>query len=107
MKDLPAKVVPDKQSASESSEIVDNADNENMTGMPGLPMLSEPRLPRDGIDLKQHLTEIEVSLIEQALDDCNGVVAHAAKKLQIRRTTLVEKMRKYKIQRPTEEAASG
>jgi len=107
VKDLPAKVVPDKQSASESSEIVDNADNENMTGMPGLPMLSEPRLPRDGIDLKQHLTEIEVSLIEQALDDCNGVVAHAAKKLQIRRTTLVEKMRKYKIQRPTEEAASG
>ena len=107
VKDLPAKIVPDKQSASEPSVVVDIADNENMTGMPGLPMLSEPRLPRDGIDLKQHLTDIEVSLIEQALDDCNGVVAHAAKKLQIRRTTLVEKMRKYQIQRPTEEAASN
>ena len=70
--------------------------------MPSLPMLSEPRLPRDGIDLKQHLTDIEVSLIQQALDDTNGVVAHAAKKLQIRRTTLVEKMRKYRIQRPEE-----
>ena len=47
-----------------------------------------------------------MSLIEQALDDCNGVVAHAAKKLQIRRTTLVEKMRKYRIQRPLEAASS-
>ena len=73
---------------------------EQMAGVPSLPMLSKPRLPRDGINLKQHLTDIEVSLIQQALDDCNGVVAHAAKKLQIRRTTLVEKMRKYRIQRP-------
>ena len=107
VKDLPAKIVPNKQSVPEQPTVVDAQDNEKMAGMPSLPMLSEPRLPRDGIDLKQHLTDIEVSLIEQALDDCNGVVAHAAKKLQIRRTTLVEKMRKYQIQRPTEEAASG
>ena len=107
VKDLPAKIVPDKQSVPDHAMVVDPQDTENMAGMPSLPMLSEPRLPRDGIDLKQHLTDIEVSLIEQALDDCNGVVAHAAKKLQIRRTTLVEKMRKYQIQRPTEEAASS
>jgi len=30
------------------------------------------------------------------------VVAHAANKLKMRRTTLVEKMRKYGIQRDTE-----
>ena len=107
VKDLPAKIVPNRQDSADNSgqTVNDPDDNENMSGMPSLPMLSEPRLPRDGIDLKQHLTDIEVSLIQQALDDCNGVVAHAAKKLQIRRTTLVEKMRKYRIQRP-EEAAS-
>ncbi len=102
VKDLPSKVVPDQHSSEEPAAVADAEDNEKMSGMPSLPMLSEPRLPRDGIDLKQHLTEIEVSLIQQALDDCNGVVAHAAKKLQIRRTTLVEKMRKYRIQRPEE-----
>jgi sigma-54 specific flagellar transcriptional regulator A len=31
------------------------------------------------------------------------VVAHAAKKLKMRRTTLVEKMRKYGIQRELDE----
>ncbi len=106
VKDLPAKVVPNQGTGEESESEPVSAETEGMAGMPGLPMLSEPRLPRDGIDLKQHLTDIEVSLIQQALDDCNGVVAHAAKKLQIRRTTLVEKMRKYRIQRPEEAAAS-
>jgi len=43
---------------------------------------------------------LEYSLIKQALDDTEGVVAHAAKRLQMRRTTLVEKMRKYGLQRP-------
>ena len=70
--------------------------------MPARVLNDSPRLPRDGIDLKQHLTDIEVALIEQALDECSGVVAHAANRLNIRRTTLVEKMRKYGIQRPEE-----
>ncbi len=56
-------------------------------------------LPEQGIDLKEHLNGLELSLIQQALDDSKGVVAHAAKKLNMRRTTLVEKMRKHHIQR--------
>ncbi len=55
------------------------------------------RLPRDGINLKEHLSNLEVSLIRQALTEANGVVAHAAKLLNMRRTTLVEKLRKYGI----------
>ena len=31
----------------------------------------------------------------QSLHDANGVVAHAAEKLQVRRTTLAEKMKRY------------
>lgn len=54
-------------------------------------------LPVNGIDLKEYLTDLEKSLIQQALDDAEGVVARAAEKLHIRRTTLVEKMRKYQI----------
>ena len=46
-----------------------------------------------------HLTVIERQLIRQALDDCDWVVAHAAKKLAMGRTTLVEKMRKFDLNR--------
>ena len=56
-------------------------------------------LPEDGIDMKQHLTTIEISLIEQALNETHNVVARAATLLNMRRTTLVEKMRKYQIVR--------
>lgn len=56
-------------------------------------------LPEQGMDLKEHLNNLEYSLIQQALNDSDGVVAHAAKKLSMRRTTLVEKMRKHEINR--------
>ncbi|WP_426662773.1 sigma-54 interaction domain-containing protein [Rhodanobacter aciditrophus] len=55
-------------------------------------------LPEDGIDLKDHLADIEVGLIRQALDATGGVVAHAARLLHMQRTTLVEKLRKYGLQ---------
>jgi len=57
------------------------------------------QLPEQGIDLKEYLNVLEVDLIRQALNECNGVVAHAAKRLNMRRTTLVEKLRKYDFQR--------
>ncbi len=55
------------------------------------------QLPEQGMDLKGYLTDMEVNLIQQALSECNGVVAHAAKLLNMRRTTLVEKLRKYEL----------
>ena len=57
------------------------------------------QLPEQGIDLKEYLTVMEGDLIRQALTECNGVVAHAAKRLNMRRTTLVEKLRKYDLER--------
>ena len=102
--DLPSKVVPhvpyDAEEA-DNGELMESMPT-LLSGMPAKELNNTPRLPRDGINLKQHLTEIEISLIEQSLDECAGVVAHAANRLQIRRTTLVEKMRKYGIQRPEE-----
>ena len=54
----------------------------------------------DGIDLKEHLVKTELALISQALDESDWVVAHAASYLNMRRTTLVEKMKKYGLTRP-------
>lgn len=61
------------------------------------------RLPDDGLDLRNHMANIELKLINEALERTQGVVAHAAQLLGLRRTTLVEKLRKYGIERdPTE-----
>jgi len=57
------------------------------------------QLPLDGINMKQYLSDIEVSMIQQALLENGNVVARAASMLKMRRTTLVEKMRKYEIER--------
>ena len=58
-------------------------------------------LPADGeLDLKEHLAQLESSLLLQALEQSDWVVAKAAKRLNLQRTTLVEKMRKYAIERP-------
>ena len=68
----------------------------HLAGSDGPPL---PRLPREGMDLKQHLAEVEVHLIRQALEASDGVVSQAAKLLQLGRTTLVEKLRKYGLMR--------
>ena len=71
------------------------------------PSRSEPLLPPAGVDLKDHIEHIESSLIKQALAQSGGVVAHAAKLLNTRRTTLVEKLRKYGLQREDVETSSA
>lgn len=52
-------------------------------------------LPDEGIDLKGHLHEVERKLIRSALEDADGVVQKAARALGMRRTTLVEKIRRH------------
>jgi sigma-54 dependent transcriptional regulator, flagellar regulatory protein len=58
---------------------------------------SDATLPRGGIDLKDHMSAIEIGLIRKALEEADGTVAGAARLLRIRRTTLVEKLRKYRL----------
>lgn len=85
---------PGSDSATQQAVQVDGQDNDVAAD-------DDELLPMKGIDLKEYLANLEKSLIAQALDDSQGVVARAATRLQIRRTTLVEKMRKYQLQRPT------
>ncbi|RTZ15435.1 sigma-54-dependent Fis family transcriptional regulator [Vibrio aquaticus] len=56
-------------------------------------------LPPEGVNLKEMLADLEVNMINQALEAQGGVVARAADMLGMRRTTLVEKMRKYNLNR--------
>jgi sigma-54 specific flagellar transcriptional regulator A len=88
--------LPQKYRHVEETDEVLNTDDLTMQNAPGMASLDSPALlPVNGIDLKDYLANLERSLIQQALDEASGVVARAAEKLRIRRTTLVEKVRKY------------
>ncbi|MFK8043160.1 sigma-54 interaction domain-containing protein [Congregibacter sp.] len=123
---LPGKFVADR-GASETTEVADiflRGDQAAATGgamgsaseAPVAPAESTGRLDsrtitpdeapavlaEEGMDLKTHLADLERSLMVQALEQNDWVVARAAKMLNLQRTTLVEKMRKYEIIRPDE-----
>ncbi len=61
-----------------------------------------PTFIDEPIYVKEHMAEVERALIISALDQTDWVNAHAAKLLSLQRTTLVEKMRKYDIQRESQ-----
>jgi len=86
--------LPEESSVTASAPVSSSAFDAN-----ALPAATAPTLPPDGVDLRDHIANIEINLIKQALVQANGVVAHAAKLLNTRRTTLVEKLRKYGLQR--------
>jgi sigma-54 specific flagellar transcriptional regulator A len=93
-------MVPDEISITTKTVNIDSVElsekmevNNNVENLPAV----LTQLPEQGIDLKEYLTVMEGDLIRQALNECNGVVAHAAKLLNMRRTTLVEKLRKYDL----------
>lgn len=54
----------------------------------------------DTIDLRRHLRDVEVVLIEGALEKHSGMVSGASKALKLQRTTLIEKMKKLMIEKP-------
>ena len=53
-----------------------------------------PALPTDGIDMKAYIQNLEREWISQALASHAGVMSKAAAHLGLRRTTLIEKVRK-------------
>jgi len=91
VRDLPAKYL--------SEEACQRLAEEAEQAPEPAPVAAPHNLPGGGIDLKQYLADIEIAMIEQALNETGNVVARAANLLRMRRTTLVEKMRKYEIER--------
>lgn len=68
----------------------DAADNSNA-------MAKKPAHGRP-IDLKREIETIELEQIHVALDLADGIISEAARLLTLKRTTLIEKMRKYGVQ---------
>jgi sigma-54 dependent transcriptional regulator, flagellar regulatory protein len=54
------------------------------------------KLPKEGLDLENVLLGIETDLIEQALQMTGGNRTQASRLLGLKRTTLVERLRRYK-----------
>lgn len=105
VKDLPKKFRHIDDIDEESQSLLNDSLSLE-SAMPNVVSMNQPALlPVNGIDMKEYLANLEKSLIQQALDDCSGVVARAAERLKIRRTTLVEKMRKYGLMK--QETASS
>jgi sigma-54 specific flagellar transcriptional regulator A len=51
--------------------------------------------PEEGLQLKQHLLDIECNLIRHALSKADGNVSKTARMLNLQRTTLIEKINKH------------
>jgi sigma-54 specific flagellar transcriptional regulator A len=107
--DLPARYRAQAPTAfvNESESLLDAPELEFESMLPTQSLVDTPaavigelaELPPEGMNLKDHIERIELVLIRQALQQAGGVVAHAAKLLSTRRTTLVEKLRKYGLSR--------
>ena len=59
--------------------------------------LAHPKVTSEGLNLPEIMTSIEKEMIEEALRLSAGVKARAANLLQLNRTTLVEKMKRFGI----------
>ena len=99
--DDPSQAIAVEEEAIVSEEtalaVLEGAELDSATAVApaaGQPDDSLAKLPEHGLDLREHLLAIERALIDQALQRSRGTVAHAARLLNLRRTTLVEKMRK-------------
>ncbi len=55
----------------------------------------------DGFNLRDYIARVETEFIKTALQDAGGSVSGAARILGFQRTTLIEKIRKFSIDRPT------
>ena len=97
---IPTESVSDRDdglSAAETLDLLSAAETlaDTSTASDASPCSSGAQLPQHGMDLRVFLHEIESALIRQALERAGGTVAHAARLLGLRRTTLVEKLRKF------------
>ncbi len=77
------------------AQIEDNADFARTDRSAGPARTPQPGRP---IDLKREIEAIELEQIHAALDLADGIIADAARLLTLKRTTLIEKMRKYGLQ---------
>jgi two-component system response regulator PilR (NtrC family) len=66
------------------------------------PLRSSVDLPEEGVDLDAYVAAIERDLIERSLERTGGNKGQAAKLLNLKRTTLVEKLKRFARQPPAD-----
>ncbi|NOY52245.1 MAG: sigma-54-dependent Fis family transcriptional regulator [Deltaproteobacteria bacterium] len=86
-----ANIVP------EGGEITPEDLPEHIINAKGYDIANEILFPQKGIDLKNAVKKFERNLILQALDQADGIISNAAEILHVKRTTLVEKIKREKI----------
>jgi sigma-54 dependent transcriptional regulator, flagellar regulatory protein len=71
--------------------------------LPALPPARDPIIRpvclHSPIDLKAQVEQMELERIRAALAHADGVISEAARMLTLKRTTLIEKMRKYRLEK--------
>jgi sigma-54 specific flagellar transcriptional regulator A len=99
----PADWVPDvtedaqqEDARQQAAPLIAPPDEEAAVIEPALADALLEQIP-SGFDLRAHLESIEQALISRAMQASDGTVAQAARLLGLRRTTLVEKLRKYSL----------
>jgi transcriptional regulator with PAS, ATPase and Fis domain len=55
---------------------------------------SEIPFPNEGVDFEHYVSGVELSLIKQSLERTQGNKRQAAKLLNLKRTTLIEKLKR-------------
>jgi len=97
VKDLPISYQNENLDSYDTPEFAEQLHNLILAPVVDISEIGETKakIPPKGVDLKEFLKNLEISYIELALSEEGGVVARAAKRLSMQRTTLVEKMRKY------------
>lgn len=89
-------LLPEKLPSFPSEESVKSAP---LPETQGLPNPSHFKINGQDLDMRVYIRDIEIALIESALEIKNGCVSKAANTLRLRRTTLIEKMKKYGVER--------
>src|SRR3546814_8934446 len=91
-----------------SSPAAVSASAEDFAAAPLASAAPTAKTPAPGrpIDLKREIETIELEQIYVALDLADGIISEAARLLTLKRTTLIEKMRKYGVHQRSEEHTS-
>lgn len=78
--------------------MADHADDGYADDLPRAVAHGRAPAPGRPIDLKREIETLELEQINTALDLADGIITEAARLLTLKRTTLIEKMRKYGLQ---------
>ena len=92
LEDLPERI---KGALGKASKGQEGRETGSAKGPISIDQIAHLPLPENGVSLPEVIRKLEIGLINQALSRTNGVKSKAAQLLGLKRTTLVEKMRKF------------